>query len=202
MKRLYPIILIILVAVSGCLKNPFDTRGGQQPAGATGSWETPATPEVMITNLMYAYNEKNIQNYQDCFDSGFVFSAFEDSIEAEAQGNGYLFQFWDKAVEITTTENIFTTFSQNGNYLDLTMSISSDNPDNIGDTLAVLYRNYTLTIIKSDSLQIDTTEAEGLASFTLNQSSLNLWTIYLWEEIPSGRSGYDWGDFKAEYRNR
>jgi len=202
LKRLYPIILIILVAVSGCLKNPFDTRGGQQPAGATGSWETPATPEVMITNLMYAYNEKNIQNYQDCFDSGFVFSAFEDSIEAEAQGNGYLFQFWDKAVEITTTENIFTTFSQNGNYLDLTMSISSDNPDNIGDTLAVLYRNYTLTIIKSDSLQIDTTEAEGLASFTLNQSSLNLWTIYLWEEIPSGRSGYDWGDFKAEYRNR
>jgi len=202
LKRLYPIILIVLVAVSGCLKNPFDTRGSQQPAGTTGTWETPATPEVMITNLVYAYNEKNIQNYQDCFDSAFVFSAYEDSIEAEAQGNGYLFQNWDKAVEVTTTENIFTTFSQNGNYLDLTMSISSDNPDNIGDTLAVLYRNYTLTIIKSDSLQIDTTMAEGLASFTLNQSSLNLWTICLWEEIPSGRSGYDWGDFKAEYRSR
>jgi len=202
LKRLYLIILIILFTVSGCLKNPFYTRNSQQPAGTTGTWETPATPEVMIANLMYAYNEKNIQNYRDCFDSGFVFSAFEDSIEAEAQGNGYLFQFWDKAVEIMTAENIFATFSQNDNHLDLIMGISIDNPDNIGDTLAVLYRNYTLTIIRSDSLQTDTTAAEGLASFTLNQTSLNLWTICLWEEVPSGRSDYDWGDFKAEYRNR
>ena len=103
-------ILILTAIVTGCLKNPYDTRDSQEPAGTSGTWETPATPEVALTNLIFAYNEKNIQNYQSCLADEFVFSAPEDSIDAEAQGNGFLFRDWNKEVEVSTAEKIFSTF--------------------------------------------------------------------------------------------
>lgn len=199
MKRLFFVILALGVAVSGCIKNPFSTRDSQQPVGTSGTWETPASSETVIRNLMFAYNEKIIQNFQSCLAENFVFSAPEDSIEAEAQGNGYIYYNWNKKVEVSTTENIFSTFSAGGNHLDLILIESTDYPDSIGDTTAVLYRDYTL-IIRNDSLSPDTTVAEGLATFRLNQTLFNWWSIYFWQDLPSPLSKYSWGDFKAEYR--
>jgi hypothetical protein len=202
LKRLLSLILVIFAGISGCSKDPIHTRDSQEPAGSTGTWETPATPEAVVTNLMYAYIEKNIQNYQLCLAEKFFYSAFEDSIEAEAQGNGYLYHDWNKEVEVSVTENIFSAFSASGYYLDLLMSSSSDYPDSIGDTLAVIYRDYTIRIVTADSLIPDTSRVEGLAAFHLSQSLFSWWSIYLWEEGPSAQGGYDWGDFKAEYRSR
>ena len=119
MRKALLIVLIASLGLGGCLKNPFDTREAQEPAGSSGTWDTPATPEQVLINMIFAYNEKNIQNYQLCFGSDFIFSATEDSIEAEAQGNGYLFRGWDKSVEVSATENLFSSFFANGNYLDL-----------------------------------------------------------------------------------
>jgi len=202
LKRLLFIVLAIGLLSAGCLKNPFATRDSELPAGTSGTWETPATPEVVLINLLFAYNEKNIQNFQLCLSDQFVFSAPEDSIEAEAQGNGYLFHDWFKDVELATTQNIFSTFSESGRYLDLILSSSTDYPDSLGDTLAVIYRNYILRVVESDSLGVDTTLIEGLAGFGLSQTQFNWWSIDFWQELPSTRSELDWGDFKAEYRNR
>ena len=202
MRRLSLIILAIGLLGTACLKNPFATRDSEEPAGTSGTWETPATPEAAVTNLLFAYNEKNIQNFQLCLADQFTFSAPEDSIEAEAQGNGYLYHAWFKDVELATTQNIFSTFSETGRYLDLILSPSTDYPDSLGDTLSVIYRNYILRVVQSDSLGVDTTLIEGLAGFSLSQTQFNWWSIYLWTELPSARSETDWAEFKAEYRNR
>ena len=202
MKRLIPLLFIILAGITGCLKDPIHTRDGQEPASSTGTWETPAAPEVVVTNLMYAYIEKNIQNYQLCLDEDFIFSTPEDSIEAETQGRGYLYHNWNKEVEVSVTENIFSAFTASGYYLDLTMISSSDYPDSIGDTLAVIYREYTIRMVITDSLSVDTARVEGLAAFHLSQSLFNWWNIYLWTEVLSLQDNYNWGDFKAEYRTR
>jgi hypothetical protein len=196
------ILLLIMLLFAGCLKNPLSTRDAQVPAGTTGTWETPSTPEVVISNLMFAYIEKNIQNYQLCLAENFYYSAYEDSIEAEAQGNGYLFHDWSKEVEVSVTENIFSAFSVTGRHLDLILSSSNDYPDSLGDTLAVLYRNYILRSIIADSLGMDTVRFEGVAAFHLSQSLFSLWSICLWEEMITAQTGYDWGDFKAEFRTR
>lgn len=202
MKYILLLLIFILLGLSGCLKDPIHTRDSQEPAGSSGTWETPAVPEVVISNLMFAYNEKNIQNYQLCFGQNFLFSSPEDSIEAEAQGFGYLYYLWDWNMEIIVTENIFSSFTEEGSSLDLILSFSNDYPDSIGDTLAVIYRDYTLRVIQPDSIQSDTVIIEGTAAFHLSQPSYNLWSIYLWEETITGRSGDSWANFKAEYRNR
>ena len=202
MKRLALITAIMALGLSGCLKNPFSTRGSQQPVGSSGTWETPATPDVAIVNLFYAYNEKNIQNYEHCFDDTFRFSAPQDSVEAEAQGNGYLYQGWDKTIERQVTEGIFANFLQTGRYLDLLMVPSADYPDSIGDSTYVIYRDYTLRTIVSDTLGTDTTTFRGLAAFHLSQSAFSFWSIYLWEELPSEVVVHNWAQFKALYRTR
>jgi len=191
----------MVILVSGCLKNPFATREGPEPAGSRGTWETPATPEVVLVNLMFAYNEMNIQNYQLCFADEFIYSATEDSIEAEVQGNGHLFQFWDKSVEISTAENLFASLDAEDSNVDLILSPAADYPDSIGDSLAVLYRNYTLRIITPEDFSPDTTVIECLVSFSASRTLFSWWSIYFWKELPYPGTDISWADFKAEYRN-
>ncbi len=201
MKKYFLMILIAMVSITACLKNPFGTRDAQAPAGSSGTWETPATPEVVLLNFMFAVSEMNIQNYQLCLSDEFRFSSPQDSIEAEGEGNGYLYRFWDKAAEVSSTENMFSSFAAESRSLDLILSTSTDNPDSIGDSLAVMYRDYIVRIIDVDSLSADTTIIEGLASFSASRSMFNWWSLYLWSEIPVSGSNDNWADLKAEYRN-
>ncbi len=201
MRKAAIFLIVLALTFSACIKSPFGTRDSQEPAGSSGTWETPATPEVLILNFLFAYNEMNIQNYQLCFSDDFRFSSTQDSIEAEGEGNGYLYRYWDKAAEVSAAENTFATFAAENRHLDLILSPSTDYPDSIGDSLAVLYRDYIVRIVDIDSLSADTTLIEGLASFSVSRSLFNWWSVYLWKEIPVSGSDYNWADFKAEYRN-
>ncbi len=200
MKKIFVFLFLIVLAIGGCFKNPVATRTGQPPAGIVGTWETPASPEAVIRNLLFSYNEMFIQNFQSCLGENFYFSSPEDSIRAEAQGSGYLYYDWNKSVEISTAQNIFSTFNVPGRKLDLIMSESFDNPDSLGDTLAVVYREYILRSIVIDSLGADTTTMTGLATFRLSQAMLSFWTIDSWKDIPAQPGGLSWGQFKAMYR--
>jgi hypothetical protein len=181
-----------------CAKNPFSTRGTEDPYGSAGTWETPQTPAVAVQNLLYAYNEMVISNYELCFSDSFLFSSPEDSIDAVNDGRGDLFAGWNKQVEVGVANNIFSTYSASDS-LDLLLTLipAEDYVDIIGDTTAVLYRNYSLILLSAVS---DTITAEGLATFHLCQEQLNWWTIYLWQDIPAVSGETDWGDIKAEYR--
>lgn len=99
-----------------------------------------------------------------------------------------------------TAQNIFSTYNAPGRRLDLIMAESSSNPDSIGDTVAVVYREYTLRVVLADSLGADTTIMTGLASFRLNQAMLSFWTINLWKDIPDRPEAESWGKFKASFR--
>jgi len=201
LKKALLIALITALGLGGCLKNPIDTRQAQEPAGSSGTWDTPATPEQVLINMIFAYNEKNIQNYQLCLANDFIFSAPEDSIEADAQGNGQLFRDWDKGVEVSVTENLFASLVAEGDYLDIVLSPSSDYPDSIGDSLAVLYREYSLRTVTVDSLSADTAIIQGLAAFSSSRTLFNWWSIYFWKELPFSGTDYSWANFKAEFRN-
>jgi hypothetical protein len=184
-----------------CSKNPFSTRGTEDPYGSAGTWETPQTPETAVRNLLYAYNEMIISNYELCFSDSFRFSSPEDSIDAVNNGRGDLFADWDKSVEIGTAANLFSTFSSSDSMsLFLTMVPAADYADIIEDTSAVIYRTYDLTLISAREADADTVNAAGLATFELSQEQLNWWTVNLWTDIPANSGQTDWGDIKAEYR--
>ena len=181
-----------------CAKNPLSTRDTEDPYGSAGTWETPQSPGVAVQNLLDAYNEMVISNYELCFSDSFLFSSPEDSIDAVNDGRGYLFADWDKQVEVGVANNIFSTYSATDTLnLLLDLTVAEGYIDIIGDTTAVLFRSYSLVLLTSTA---DTTIAEGLATFHLCQEQLNWWTVYLWEDIPAVSGETDWGDIKGEYR--
>ncbi len=197
-RHLKTSVIYLFILMAACAKNPFSTRGTQDPYGSAGTWETPQSPGVTVQNLLFAYNEMVISNYQLCFSDSFLFSSPEDSIDAVNDGRGDLFADWDKQVEVGVANNLFSTYSAKDTLdMFLTLTSAEDYSDIIGDTSAVLYRSYNLILIVSAS---DTVMAGGLATFHLFQEQLNWWTIYLWEDIPAVSGEIDWGDIKAEYR--
>ena len=200
-NRIISMLAATLVTLFSCAKDPFSTRDTENPYGSAGTWETPQSPEVAVRNLLFAYNELIISNYQLCFSDSFSFSSPEDSIDAVNDGRGDLFADWDKSVEINTAADIFSTVSSDDSLdMFLSLSVSSEYPDLVEDSTATLYRTYSLILIGSSGAVQDTTNAEGLASFRLRQELLNWWTITWWGDIPAVSGETDWGDIKAEYR--
>jgi len=194
-------LLILTLTVASCVKNPFSTRDTEQPYGSAGTWETPQSPDITVRNLLYAYNEMIISNYQLCFSDSFFYSSPEDSIDAINNGRGELFMDWDKSVEVATAVNLFSTYSSSDSleYF-LTMAPVEQYPDFIEDTTATMYRNYTFVLISTYDQGADTLTAQGMATFQIIQEQLNWWTIQVWEDLPAVPGQTDWGDIKAEYR--
>ncbi len=205
LSPLYGVLISFILGGFFCVggyKNPFKTRSSPPPVISEGTWETPSDPKMVIQNLLYAYNEKIIVNFTQCLSDSFIFSAPEDSIDAVNQGRGDLFAQWDRPVEISVTSNIFSTARQNPDSFDIILSFQSAPPvpDDIGDSTAMLSRDYELLVIDLKAEPPETTKASGTATFYLNESSLFWWSIYFWSDIPQEVGKNDWGDFKALFR--
>ncbi|UCC79945.1 MAG: hypothetical protein JSW64_00900 [Candidatus Zixiibacteriota bacterium] len=197
MKDRLFLLLALTLLWGGCFKDPISTRDTQDPYGSSGTWETPQSPEVAVNNLLFAYNEMIISNYQLCFSDSFIYSSPEDSIDAVNDGRGDLFANWNRSVEISVTNNIFSTYSNDdSSNLILALGVSNEYSDQIEDSTAILHRDYDLVVITSNE---DTALYSGRAVFHLSEEQLNWWTIYLWEDVPVD-VGDDWGDFKALFR--
>jgi hypothetical protein len=191
------LILIVSVLFAGCFKNPISTRDTENPYGSSGTWETPQSPEVTINNLLFAYNEMIISNYQLCFSDSFRYSSPEDSIDAVNDGRGDLFANWNRSVEISVTNNIFSTYSNSDSMnLILTLSNAEEYIDQIEDSTATLYRRYDLMTITTSEDTSFVSSYSGLAVFHLSEEQLNWWTINLWEDVAE-EAGADWGDLMA-----
>ena len=198
---LLSLLLMGYFCISGC-KNPFKTRNSPPPVFTEGTWETPASPEIVIQNLLHAYNEKIIGNFIQCLSDSFRFSAPEDSIDAINQGPPGLFANWDRSVEVKVTTNIFKTSRQSPDSLSYILKFHRDPPvpDDLGNTLAVLSRDYELLIFDLKATPPETTLAKGTATFHMRQPPFNWWSIYFWSDIPAETGEEDWGDFKAKFR--
>jgi len=194
--------LVFVVLFLGCAKSPFRTRNSPEPISGGGTWTPPSKPEIVLENLLHSYNEKIIENFNLCLSDTFVFSAPEDSIEAVNNNREWLFTNWNLSVEKRVTSNIFKTFSEKKDSLDLTlfMDFGSMVKGEWTDTTAVLSINYRLSIYQfKPTEQVDT--AEGVATFYLKETGLSWWSIYFWSDVPKVSGRDDWGDFKAEYRD-
>jgi len=193
-------LLMGCFCIFGC-KNPFKTRNSPPPEFSEGTWETPGLPEIVIQNLLYAYNEKIIGNFIQCLSDSFRFSAREDSINAVDKGRAELFANWDRSVEISVTTSIFNTSRQHPDSFGYVVSFLSTHPsDEVDGTLAVLSRDYELLIFDLKAAPPETTLAKGTATFHMRQTSFSWWSIYFWSDIPAESGEDDWADFKAKFR--
>ncbi|HEX7400713.1 MAG TPA: hypothetical protein VF369_00915 [candidate division Zixibacteria bacterium] len=195
------LILMLNLCLSGC-KNPFRTRESPPPIISEGTWETPSQPEIVIQNLLYAYNERIIGNFIQCLADSFRFSAPEDSLDAVNQGRTDLFAGWDRSVELSVTTRIFDISRQYPDSISYVLSfdLTPPVPDDIGDSLSTLSREYELLTISGKTAPPESTLAKGIATFWMRETSLNWWSIYLWKDIAAVANSADWADFKAQFR--
>lgn len=195
------LLLTLILLFCGC-KNPFKTRSSPPPESREGTWESPALPEIVIENLLNAYNEMIIDNFSECLSDSFLFSAPEDSIDAANLGRPWLFANWNRDAEIKVTENIFKTFGQNPDSAGLVLSLESSPSyqDEEGDTASVLYRHYELVLYGPEGSGPKATLIEGTAAFHMEKTPLGLWSIYFWRELLPAADQQDWADFKANFR--
>jgi hypothetical protein len=175
------LILILGLCIFGC-KNPFRTRESPPPIISEGTWETPSQPEIVIQNLLYSYNERIIGNFIQCLADSFRFS--------------------DRSVELSVTTRIFDISRQYPDSISYVLSfkLTPPVPDDIGDSIATLSREYELLTISGRSAPPESTLAKGLATFWMRETSLNWWSIYLWKDIAAVANTEDWADFKAQFR--
>lgn len=191
-------LLMSSLVFSGC-KNPFKTRKSPEPEGQRGTWNTPVEPKMVIQNLLFAYNEKIIENFNTCICDTFAFSAPEDSIKP---GRPELFSNWDATTEKMITGNLFDFFREKSDSIDylLFLDFETYREDKEFDTLAIVTVNYRITIYQFKSEDQEPQEAKGAATFYLKETSLNWWSIFFWSDLPETAGGYDWAAFKAQFR--
>lgn len=195
------VCLVSLLCLPDC-KNPFRTRNSPPPVTEIeGTWKTPSEPQDVIDNLLNAYNEMVISNFDRCLCDSFRFSAPEDSIAAVQDNQEELFAHWDRNAEVSVTAKIFSSFSQNPDSMSYVLLIKSIAPttDDITDSTAVLLRDYEILIFDLRA-EPNQKSAKGTATFHMQQTSLNWWCIIFWSDIPAESGGFDWGDFKAQSR--
>lgn len=187
MRSVISAILIVLFFNFLACKDPFRTRRPQGSGVQEGHWEFPATPEITIKNLYWAYNEKIISNYITCFADNFRFSPSS----ADSALYPDRFANWDLEIEIEVTRAIFARDT-----LILMLTYDQAHHDIISDTLAALYRHYTVVAVPSASAPSES-PATGVAVFYLVRAQTGRWLIYLWKDEPERGS---WGLLKQEFR--
>lgn len=199
MKKLVLVVLIGGIVFWGC-KNPFKTRNSPEPSGPRGTWYPPTTPEIVIQNLNYAYNEKIIDNYLLCLSDSFIFSAPEDSLEAIADNRPELFWNWNLSVEKNVTSAIFNFYTSGSRRIVLILEKDPDQSDVKEDTTATLYRDYVIYLYDFNQEEPLIGTFQGISTFYLRESSYENWNIYFWEDRPLVTGEFDWADFKAQFR--
>ena len=184
MRSVYLGLLILLIF--SC-KNPFSTRTPDGGGNNNGRWEFPGSPEIVIDNLKWAYEDRIISNYSSCFKSDFTFSpSDEDSSHFPIR-----FSNWDLTVELEATRLLFGIDT-----LTLILSPDMENHDIVSDTSALLYRDYIL-IASQSSFCSSSEPCEGTSIFRLAKDESDSWSIEHWKDRGSANS---WGLLKQEYR--
>lgn len=99
--------LVFFVLATGC-KNPFSTRDAEPPTEGRTSWQFPTDPMIVLQNMKYAVEEKNVENYMRCLvDSNALFHFEPDQFEAS--NNAGIFEFWNLSRERTYINKAFTS---------------------------------------------------------------------------------------------
>ena len=192
MKKIIISIVVCSLCVS-CAKNPFSTRESEPPTARAGTFIPPTTPQIVLENLRLSYSELVIGNYTQCLDSSLVFKF--DFIQG-----AQLDTSWGVAREISLTEKMFNDFTiaRSTRSLRVNFTAKASQPDVISDTTATLVRDYTVTVLDSASATIDS--YQGIATFTLIESSFNFWRIVVWEDLHLNTQTRSWAELKNAYR--
>jgi hypothetical protein len=192
MKIILSISVTLILFCMGC-GNPFSIRNAEEPVNPSSSWTPPHSAEEVLTNLIKAIEERNIENYMRCLidssNSNAVFQFDPDPILAVEYAS--VFSDWNDQKEKAVMNLAFSKVPTDSlSKLVFTEDIKEiSTPDSV-----VFIKKYRLELHHTDvSLPV---EYEGQVEFWFTEDRQGWWAIYRW--IDNSVSDYrSWSYLKA-----
>ena len=169
--------------------NLFETREAENPSAPSLHFDPPTVPEKVISNLLYAIEEKNVANYMNCFIDPLTTTRtfrFTPSTDGASLGP------WTLADERAYFENLKTSAGEHG-FSKLTLTLRN-NPLPL-DTVRYEY-TYSLTFMHSKP-GVPTTVI-GHMELTLGTENNGWWAIYAWADYKD--SADTWSRLKVAFQ--
>jgi hypothetical protein len=192
MKIVLKLLIMPILFCMGC-GNPFSIRNAEEPVNPSSSWTPPHSAEEVLTNLIKAIEERNIENYMRCLidssNSNAVFRFDPDPILAVEYAS--VFSDWNDQKEKVVMNLAFSKVPTDSlSKLVFTEDIKEiSTPDSV-----VFIKKYRLELHHTDvSLPV---EYRGQVEFWLTEDRQGWWAIYRW--IDNSISDYrSWSYLKA-----
>jgi hypothetical protein len=178
--------------------NPFAVREPEPPSPTENSdtYERPTRSETVLLNLRFALIQENIGNYEKCFVDANNSTNFTYRFLHDQRIESGLLMDWSLIDEIQYLSNIIngdSLRSINLNYLDsLSYKSISTFPDSVWTSF-----DYELVVSFTDSSYL----YKGQSIIKLVKDMNSLWSIYYWEDRPSGDNySNSWSFLKMKFR--
>jgi hypothetical protein len=174
----------------------FEPRDPEDPTQSGLNFRPATTPEIVISNLQNAVDQKSADNYANCFtdpSKGLRPFVFIPSADASAQYPSVMLT-WNFRQEDSYFRNLVDKTSAGGFS---SLSLQLDNSVIGSDSVLYTYR-YTLVFEHNEPGFPRT--AKGTLQFTLSPDASNIWYIHRWVDFNT-ETTVSWSMFKGKFSN-
>ena len=190
MKKVHIIILLSLLNLSCEL---FTTRDPEEPDTPRSNYQVATTPEILLQNLIDAFQDKNAENYMYCFvDSSYSEKVFLFQPSASAGSQYPFLRSWNLQSEKQYFINLTNSIESSSA---IVLLLTNEEKSLQGDSLTYI-ASYVLNVPTS-SEQLPK-YYQGKLSFTMVRDSRSQWVITTWQDIQE-ESNFSWSDLKGRY---
>jgi hypothetical protein len=185
------LFIVFAVAYNGC--DIISTRTAEPPNQPRSTYQQAVTPEILISNLVNSFKDKDAQNYVN----NFVDSSFTDMRFHFSPSSGSVSQYpflsidWKIRDEEQYFNNLITKIKE-GN--PITLSLTNEQYSPQGDSL-IYTATYSLNVPNDQS---EPQDYQGDLRFTMIRDSRSVWVIYYWQDTKS-TSLPSWSELKGKF---
>jgi len=186
LKILFAVLLLFIV---GC--DIFEVRDPENPTDTRSGYRVPFEPNVVIENLITAFQERNANDYKKNFAEG---PPIVDRVFYFVPSGNVVSSFpseWFINDEFQYFNNLISRTQQD---VPMNLSFNGDQFDRQGDS-AIFSAGYSISVpVQNANPQI----YEGSLKFTMIIDNNSTWVIYLWEDIALPEKN-SWSELKVEF---
>jgi hypothetical protein len=192
-RRLVPVLLLAGISCT----NPFSTRDVEPPELGSGSdlFEQPFEYDVVLSNLKFSLQQKNISNYMRCFIDSTLSAGQRFRYIPDESLDPVSFLNWSLQDE----ENYMRSVMNNSTSIGLEYEENGIifNPlESSVDSVETAPFRYYLTVETDETIVYS-----GTVRFKLLKNENSLWSIYHWEDSRLADANLEtWSVLKATYR--
>ena len=191
--KIYILIGFVFI-LTGC--ELFDTRDAEIPDQGRSSFEPASSPQILISNLVNSFRDKNVENYLACFvDSSFTEKRYQFLPTSSAVSQyPVLSENWTKREEESYFNNMKVRTETN---IPVIVDFSNQIINPLGDSLQVT-ANYLLNLPNNSGIP---TNYQGDLIFNMIRDSRSVWVIYYWQDIKTSTNLPGWSELKGLLAN-